>query len=239
VKGKLFLLPNLLHHESPADSIPEGVLQTTRGLAEFIVESEKSARAFLKKTGIITPQAELIFHILDEQTKPQEIETFLDNAEKGGNIGLLSDAGLPCVADPGAEIVSMAHRRDIQVVPFTGPSSIMLALMASGFNGQNFCFHGYIPIDRDKRSKKIKEMERASQQLNQTQIFIETPYRNQQMLQALTQACNPSTWLCIAADLVSATEFIQSKPISAWKGQQQDLHKRPAIFLLYSPGSRR
>jgi 16S rRNA (cytidine1402-2'-O)-methyltransferase len=231
--GKLYLIPSFLG-ESPADQVfPIRNAHLVALLTDFIVEDERTARRFLKKINPYIDISLLTFHLLNEHTDDKDISSYLDATTAGRSMGLISEAGMPCVADPGAAIVCMAHEKGISVVPLTGPSSIFLALAASGFNGQNFCFHGYLPKDKNERGKKIKELERFAHSLNQTQIFIETPYRNHVMFDALMNYCNPSTLLCIAADITTESEFIRTQTISAWKKQVPDLDKRPAVFLLY------
>jgi len=171
--------------------------------------------------------------LLNQHTPVQEISGYLNSISEGKNIGIISEAGCPGIADPGADVVKMAHEKNIQVVPLVGPSSIFLALMASGFNGQNFAFNGYLPKERPDRIKKIKELERLAQQKDQTQLFIETPYRNTHMLEDILTSCEGSTKLCIACDITLSTEYIKTKTIAAWKKQVPDINKRPTIFLIY------
>ncbi|MSQ79459.1 MAG: SAM-dependent methyltransferase [Flavobacteriaceae bacterium] len=229
--SKLYLVPTLLHAEANLLTLPQETVDILRGIKHWVVETEKNARAFLKKAGVLTPQSELVLHLLNEHTKPTEIGTYLDAALQGHPIGLMSDAGLPAIADPGALVVEMAHRIGIEVVPLTGPSSIFLALMASGLNGQQFTFHGYLPIDKILRSKKIKALE---QQQGHTHIFIETPYRNQAMFDELLRTCQPATKLCIGYGLHSSGQWIMTKNISQWKHEVLKLEKNPAVFLLLS-----
>lgn len=232
-KGKLYLIPSVLG-DTPADHvIPRPVSGKLKELDHFIVENIRTARRYLRKTGYAKDFNGVQFFILDKKTRAADYYTFLQPAMQGYDIGLLSEAGLPAVADPGAEIVRIAHSEKIRVIPLTGPSSIMLALMASGFNGQNFSFHGYLPIQRNPRENKITALERQVYQFDQTQIFIETPYRNLQMLESILKVCRPETMLCIACDLTTDQELIISKPIKHWHGEAPDIHKRPAVFLLY------
>lgn len=234
-KGKLYLIPNSLGDPKTSPiHIPEVQLAAIREIKEFVVENEKNARACLKTLQIKSPQNELVLHVLDKHDKQQYITHFLKAAENGGNIGLLSDAGTPCVADPGSEIVALAHKKNIEVIPIVGASSILLALMASGFNGQSFAFHGYLPIDKNERSKKLKQLERESKERNQSQLFIETPYRNNQLLEDIIKTCSPKTKLCIACNLTTQEEKIISQPIQLWQKQKHDFHKKPAVFVLYS-----
>lgn len=231
--GKLYLIPNTLG-ECPIDSvIPTKVIALVNMLSEFIVEDAKAARKFLKLCGYEKPLDALVLHILNEHTPVNEMKGYLGYAEKGGSIGLLSDAGCPGIADPGAEIVKMAHRKSIQVIPLTGPSSIPLALMASGFNGQNFCFHGYLPKEKNERVRKLREIEKDVLRKDQTQLFIETPYRNNQLLADIVSVCSGENLLCIACDISLDTEFIRTQRVEEWRKKLPDIDKRPAIFLIY------
>ena len=203
-------------------------------LKEFIVENEKTARKFLKEAEIVSPQSELIIREYGKHNK-EALSVYFKSLEEGFDVGLLSEAGCPAIADPGAEIVLEAHKRHIQVIPFVGASSIILGLMASGFNGQSFCFQGYLPFDRPQKKIKIKFLEAESLRLNQTQIFIETPYRNRQLLEELVLNLQHDTFLCVAAGLTTANEYIYSAKIGEWKGKLPELNKIPAIFLIYRP----
>ena len=200
---------------------------------EFIVEELKTARRFLRKIGYKKDFDEVVFHLLNEHTEETEVEGFLDSLKAGKNVGLLSEAGTPCIADPGAEIVRIAQQRNIKVVPLIGPSSIYLALMASGFNGQNFIFHGYLPVDKRERKRKLLELEQNAGKLGQTQIFIETPYRNNQMLQSIIEVCNPEVLLCVATNITGSDESIVSKRVKDWRKTNLNIHKQPTVFLLY------
>ena len=232
-KGKLYLIPSLLTDGKVESVIPEGTLAIIRSLDHFIVEEIRTARRFLIRAGIHTAIDDLTFVVFNEHSKEVDLNEFLACTGDGHDIGLLSEAGAPCVADPGSLIVAAAHDLGIRVVPLTGPSSVLLALMASGFNGQNFCFSGYLPADKVMRVKKIRELERNIRENDQTQIFIETPYRNLQLFEALTATCNENTLLCIACDLTGVNEYIITKTIGAWKKIKPDINKKPAIFLLY------
>lgn len=232
--GTLYLIPNMLSEDFSALLLPAHYLETLRSLDEFVVENEKNARAFLKKLEIVTPQDQLTFHLLNKHTQPSEIPGFLASATKGKAIGLLSEAGVPCVADPGALVVKAAHEKKVRVVPLVGPSSILLALMASGFNGQTFAFQGYLPIDEKEKVKRIKQLEEESGKRNMTQLFIETPFRNNKLLETLVKNCHADTRLCVAIDLTTPDERILSYPIRQWKSISTDLHKKPAVFLLYA-----
>ena len=231
-KGILYLIPTTLGDTAEtADVIPVKINQIINTIDEYIVENEKSARHYLKKIGIQKPLQEIILHPLNQHTQPQEIASYLNNISLGKNIGIISEAGCPGIADPGAEVVKAAHEKNITVVPLVGPSSVFLALMASGFNGQNFTFNGYLPKERSERIKKLKELEKLVQK-NYTQLFIETPYRNTHMLDDILSTCDGATRLCVACDITLPTEFIKTKTIAAWKKQVPDLNKRPAIFLI-------
>jgi len=233
-KGKLYLIPALIA-DGPVESVlPEGTLGILRNLEYFIVEEIRSARRFLIKAGIQKTIDELNIQIFNEHSNREDVHEYLDAAELNSHdIGLLSEAGVPCVADPGSLIVRVAHELGIRVVPLTGPSSILLALMASGFNGQNFAFAGYLPADKPMRAKKIRELEKIILEKDQTQIFIETPYRNLQVFESLTSICRPETQLCVASGISGESEMIQSRSIADWHGRKPDIHKKPTIFLLY------
>jgi 16S rRNA (cytidine1402-2'-O)-methyltransferase len=209
------------------------VVNITQRLDNFVVESEKSARHFLSTIKTIRPVRELNLNLLNEHTEQKDVNALLAPLLAGKDVGLMSDAGCPGVADPGAKLVELAHQKGIRVIPFVGPSSILLSLMASGFNGQQFTFLGYLPVDKTQRNQKLKEIEKRSLTNKETQIFIETPYRNQHMLEAIMSVCQPNTKLCIACDVSLTTELISSKTIASWrKSPLPDLHKRPTIFLL-------
>jgi len=197
----------------------------------FIVENEKSARRFIKKIDHRKSQPSLQIYLLDKYTSDLESRTFLDPCMQGFNVGLLSEAGVPAVADPGSGIVMLAHKKGIRVVPLVGPSSIVLAMMASGLNGQNFAFNGYLPIEKQERRQRIKELEKWSKQNGQSQIFIETPYRNDKLFAELKSVLSPSTMLSVAADLTLSTEYVRTMTASEWKSVSLDLHKRPCIFI--------
>jgi 16S rRNA (cytidine1402-2'-O)-methyltransferase len=232
-KGTLYLIPALLADGKVESVLPEGTLSILRRLEFFIVEEIRTARRFLIKAGIQQPIDDLNFQVFNEHSGDQDIHEYLAAANNGHDIGLLSEAGVPCVADPGSLIVRVAHDLGIRVVPLTGPSSILLALMASGFNGQNFAFVGYLPADKILRGKKIKELERTILEKDQTQVFIETPYRNQQVFESLKSICRPDTQLCMATDVTGVNEVITSCSIVNWQSRKPDLHKKPTIFLLY------
>lgn len=234
-KGKLFLIPVPLAEGAERASYTLLHQDTIQHIREYVVENEKTARKFLKAAGIKTPQNELIIHDYGKHSREKiDYNRVFANVSKGHDIGLMSEAGCPGVADPGSDVVLEAHRRGVQVVPLVGPSSILLALMASGFNGQKFTFHGYLPIDKGERSRKIKELETQSRKENCTQIFIETPFRNNQLLAELLRTCQASTRLCIGLNLTAADEIVQTKTIKEWRSISLDMHKIPAIFLLFA-----
>jgi 16S rRNA (cytidine1402-2'-O)-methyltransferase len=234
-KGNLYLVPATLAGGSAELVLPAGTLSVLRELDHFIVEELRTARRFLLTAGVPAARLDVIrFLVYNEHSAGDAVHECLEPALNGHHTGLLSEAGAPCVADPGAEIVRMAHEHRIRVVPLTGPSSLLLALMASGFNGQNFTFHGYLPADRTLREKKIRELERLAHERDQTQIFIETPYRNLRLFESLVKTCQPGTRLCIAASLTAEDEMIAARNIAEWRrGPGPDILKKPAIFLLY------
>lgn len=233
IPGKLYLIPSSLGGDDIKAIWPAGHAALVNQLDEFIVENLRTARRFLRSAGYTRSFDEVQFHLLNKHTRPEELNGFLKNVLQGKDVGLLSEAGSPCIADPGQVIVAMAHRKNIRVIPLVGPSSILLALIASGFNGQQFAFHGYLPIDKAERSRKLKQLENAAWQHEQTQIFMETPFRNNQLMQDLTGSLRPDTMLCVACDLTTQTEFIKSQTTAAWKKEMPDLHKRASIFLLF------
>jgi len=232
-KGKLYLIPTMLGETEPGKVIPSGTLEVIRALDIFIVEELRSARRFLKKAGYVRSFDTVEFLVLNEHTQQHDLNTILNPLLEGKNMGLLSEAGMPCVADPGSELVKLAHSHGVRVIPLTGPSSILLALAASGFNGQNFSFAGYLPVDKDQRKKRIREIEKAVYEKDQTQIFIETPYRTDQMLQALTEVCRGATLHRLAADLTTDSERVIVRSISEWRKTMAEPGKRPCVFLLY------
>lgn len=231
-KGTLFLIPVPLAENSVEKVLPVMQIQLINKVSTYIVENEKTARHWLKSMELKTPQSELKIHVYGKHSDRNDIAIYFNELEAGENVGLMSEAGCPAVADPGSEIVAEAHRRNITVVPMVGPSSILLALMASGFNGQSFSFHGYLPIDKAQRSKRIKELEALSEKFRQTQIFIETPFRNNQLLEELLKSCHGRTRLCVACNLTAEDEQIISRPVEQWRKMKIDLHKKPVIFLL-------
>jgi 16S rRNA (cytidine1402-2'-O)-methyltransferase len=231
--GKLYLIPTTMGECDPMDVLPQTVKRTIDFIDHYIVENEKTARKSIKEVHPDKKQSELILFVLNKRTEVKEHQDFIQPLLEGKNVGLMSEAGCPGVADPGAVIVKLAHEKGIQVVPLVGPSSILLAMMASGMNGQSFTFHGYLPIDKDEKKASFKTLERTSFEKNQSQIFIETPYRNNNLLEDLLQTLHPDTHLCIATDITLPTEYIRTKKIAAWKKETIDLHKRPTIFIIH------
>ncbi len=231
-KGKLYLIPSVMG-DSPIDfNIPKYNKEVILSLKYFIVENVRTARRFMKKVDKSVDIDSLTFFVLDKRTKASTLPSFLKPGNDGHSIGVLSEAGCPGVADPGADIVKLAHRRNMRVIPLIGPSSILLSVMASGLNGQNFAFNGYLPVKSGEATRAIKELEQRSIQLHQTQVFIETPFRNTKILNDIMSACKPSTLLCIACDITLSSEYIVTKTIEQWEGKIPDINKRPAIFLI-------
>jgi len=232
-KGKLYLIPCGLGGENESLILPPQTVSITNELDEFIVEKEKTARHFLKRIGYEKPLNDLILHPLNKHTIENDLAGYLKSCKNGKDIGLISEAGCPAVADPGAAIVNLAHEAGIQVVPLIGPSSILLALMASGMSGQSFVFHGYIPKDKGERTRFIRRMESGAKSKKQSQIFMETPFRNNQILEEVLSTCNVLTKLCIACNISTSGERIITKTVQDWKKSQIDLHKKPTVFVLY------
>ena len=232
-KAILYLIPSPLGDNAPMEVLPLTVRKVIEELTHFIVENEKDARRFIKRISPKKDQSTLKLYPLNKFTSPEEMLTYLDPINEDVSIGIISDAGCPGIADPGAEIVKMAHRKNIAVRPLVGPSSILLALMSSGLNGQNFAFNGYLPIDKPKRQKEIKKLEKKSFDYDQSQLFIETPYRNDQLLQDLLKVLDRNTQVCVACDISLPTEYIKTYTVQQWKKTQVSLHKRPAIFIIH------
>jgi 16S rRNA (cytidine1402-2'-O)-methyltransferase len=231
-KGRLFLIPVTLGDISPLEVLPLSVKKVVGMVDHYIVENEKTARRFIKSIYPTKSQPALHFSEINKFTESSQLPTFLQPCLEGKNMGLMSEAGVPGIADPGADIVAIAHEKGIRVQPLVGPSSILMAMMSSGLNGQNFAFNGYLPIDKHERRKKIKELELISIKQNQSQSFIETPYRNDKMLEELLLSLSSNSKLCIACDISLPTEFIKTLSVDLWKKQIPNLHKRPAIFIL-------
>ena len=231
--GNLYLVPCRLGDDVVLEVLPFSIKKIIESCDHYIVENEKVARRFIKKIAATKVQDTLEIFEVNKYTQDVELPSFLEPCLAGKDMAIISDAGCPCIADPGSKVVRIAHDKDIRVIPLVGPSSILLALMASGMDGQRFTFHGYLPIDKQERKTKLKQLERQSLQENQTQIFIETPYRNEGMLEEAFKVLAPDTRLCVAADISLDTEFILTKRIKEWKKYKlPDLHKRPAIFLI-------
>lgn len=231
-KGKLYLIPTTLGENEPLEVLPISIKRAIENIDYYIVENEKTARKSIKKISSGKSQPSLRIEILNKYTEPQSIPGFLQPCLEGHDIGILSEAGCPGIADPGADVVKVAHEKGIQVVPLVGPSSIFLALMASGMNGQSFAFKGYLPIDTADRKKAIKQMERVSIEQKQSQICIETPYRNDKLLEEMLKSLSNQSLLCIACDITLPTEYISTKTVKDWKRTPVDLHKRPTIFII-------
>ena len=231
--GKLYLIPAPLGETLTETVIPGPALQVFRTLDHFVVEEIRTARRYLLRAGFEGEMEKLEFFVYNEHSRPDDLVPIMASLLSGHDMGLLSEAGLPCVADPGSELVKEAHRQGIQVVPLSGPSSLMLALMASGFNGQHFAFIGYLPVKAQERMKAIRKIEKTMYQQNQTQIFIEAPYRNLALFNDLVKICASETYLCIACDLTLETEWIRSQKIKEWVRESPEINKRPAVFLLY------
>lgn len=229
--GTLYLIPSPLGPADMGDILPAGVQARVRTLRYFIAEHPRTARAFLKQVDLGCPIAEARIATLDEHTPPEALATLLQPlaAEDGG---LISDAGAPAVADPGAALIRLAHAKGLRVAPLVGPSSILLAVMASGLEGQRFAFHGYLPVEKSRLAHQLREIEAESRKLQQTQIFIETPYRNDRLMAALVRACDPATLVCLATDLTLATESVRTATVAEWRRQPATIGKRPTVYLL-------
>ncbi|HWZ71881.1 MAG TPA: SAM-dependent methyltransferase [Casimicrobiaceae bacterium] len=231
--GRLYLVPNLLGVVPPEEVLPQRTIEIARGLNYFVVETPKAARQFIKSLGAVRPIQSIDFATLDVNTPPERVPQLLEPAFNGADLGLLSDAGCPGVADPGALLVAAAHRAGLRVIPLVGPSAVLLALMAAGMNGQQFAFHGYLPVSAQARIEALKALDEAVARNGITQIYIETPYRNDAMLAATLAACRATTELCVAADLTLPTEQVIRRPIAKWRdAAPASLSRRPAIFLL-------
>jgi 16S rRNA (cytidine1402-2'-O)-methyltransferase len=231
-KGTLYLIPTLLGDTDIEKVIPTYNIQIVREISVFVVEELKSARHFLKKATYPRPYDSAQFFVLNEHTRKGDIDEMMEPLLNGSDVGLLSEAGIPCVADPGAGLVSLCHQAQIKVVPLSGPSSIFMALMASGFNGQQFTFHGYLPIDAKEKIRKIREMEATVNKSGQTQIFIEAPYRNKKLLQLVADTCRPDTLICVACMITTPEESIKTLEAADWSQQIGDIDKKPVVFLI-------
>lgn len=231
--GNLYLIPTVIA-EKQTDVIPEQVRNVVKHTEYFLVENLRTARRYISSLNLGLTIEDLHFDVLDKNTSPAELEKLMRPVFDGKNIGVISESGCPGIADPGSVAVKYAHAHRLKVVPLVGPSSIFLSLMASGFNGQSFVFHGYLPIDKKELELVAKQIETDSRKKNQTQIFIEAPYRNNQLLENLTRFCHSETMLCVAKDISGTEEFIRSARMKEWKASQVDLHKVPTVFLLYA-----
>jgi len=231
---RLYLIPVSLDEEAPiSNTLPNDAIEIIKGLKFFIVENEKTARAFLKKVGITTPQKDLTI-LLHSKKDRLPLNQYFKLFEQTDEVGLMSEAGCPGVADPGADVIREAHRKNVDVYPFVGPSSILMALMSAGFNGQQFTFVGYLPIDKADRIKRIKDLEMVSEKYNITQIFIETPFRNNHLFDDVVKNCKPNTSLSIGVDITGANQSLKTMSIADWRENKPELHKRPAVFVLYA-----
>ncbi|QPH38453.1 SAM-dependent methyltransferase [Pedobacter endophyticus] len=230
--GTLYLIPVPLAEEAAHKTFTPYLVDTINQIDTYIVENSKTARRFLKEAGLQTPQKDLIVHDYGKHNR-NDLGQFFNELKAGKDVGLMSEAGCPGIADPGADIVAEAHKRGIKVVPLVGPSSILLALMASGFNGQSFAFWGYLPIDKEQRAKRIKDLDLSASRYKQTQIFIETPFRNNQLFEEVLKSCKPNTQICVACNLTAEDEFIKTQSVYNWRKEEIDLHKKPTIFLMY------
>ena len=226
------MIPTPLGDYDPALVLPAPVFQIISGLKTFVVEEVRTARRFLSAAGLKGHIGELEFHELNEHTAPAEVDAFAKLFADGNNVGLLSEAGLPAVADPGALLVALCHREGIEVVPLTGPSSLMMALMASGLNGQSFAFNGYLPVKPEERRSALKNLEKRSSQLRQSQIFIETPYRNDSLLADILATCGGHTKVCVAADITLESAYIKTRTVEQWKREVPVIGKRPCVFII-------
>lgn len=233
MSATVYLIPTTMGECDLNAVLPEKNNLITKSIRHFIVEDIRTARRFLRKVDREFPIDDCTFFELNQHTKKDDISRYLEPIKKAFDVGIISEAGCPAIADPGADVVEIAQRKNYTVVPLVGPSSILMALMASGFNGQSFAFVGYLPIDGSERGKSLKRLESRAIAESQSQLFIETPYRNHKMLEDILKNCQPSTRLCIAADISLETEYIKTKTIAEWKKEQIDLNKRPCIFAIY------
>ena len=231
--GKLYLIPTTLGEMNPEDVMPQTIKRSIDFIDDYIVENDKTARKFIKSIAPDKKQAELRLSLLNKHTEVADYQNMIQPLLEGRSIGLMSEAGCPGVADPGAVIVKLAHEKGIQVVPLVGPSSILLAIMASGMNGQSFTFNGYLPIDANEKKSTLKQLERISFDKNQSQLFIETPYRNNKIFEDMLATLQPNTHICVACDITLPTEFIKTLTVNDWKKNKVDLHKRPCIFIIH------
>ena len=231
-KGKLYLIPSPLGENDPSEVIPAPVLKSLEGFRTFVVEEVRTVRRYLSRAGLKGKIGELEFHELNEHTDAATVESYLRLFDNGNDVALISEAGLPAVADPGAQLVALAHRHDIEVIPAVGPSSLMLALMASGLNGQSFAFTGYIPAKTEERRARLRQLEKLSGQLTQTQILIETPYRNDSLFSDILSVCASGTRICVAANITMPDAYIKTMTVGEWKKKGLTIGKRPCVFLM-------
>ena len=232
-RGNLYLIPNTLGETPPLEVLPLLVKKAVEEIDHYVVEHEKAARKFIKSIVPRKAQGEITINLINKFTDESEIPAMLEPCRQGLDVGIISDAGCPAIADPGALVVRQAHREGIKVVPLVGPSSILLAFMASGMNGQAFAFNGYLPIDKRERKQALKRLEKLSRETGQSQAFIETPYRNNQLMEAMVQALSEDTDLCVAADITLPTEYILTQTVGSWKKTRVDLNKRPTLFIIH------
>ena len=232
MKGRLFLIPSPLGDNDPAEVIPAGVLSMLPSISTYVVEAVRTARRYLSAAGLKGHVQDLEFHELNEHTTPEEGEALMKLFDDGRDVGLITEAGLPAVADPGAQLVRLCHRHGVEVVPMSGPSSLMLALMASGLNGQSFAFLGYLPAKTEERRQALRSIEKHSSTARQTKIFIETPYRNDSLLADILSVCRADTEVCIAANITMPDAFIRTKTAGEWKKSVPTIGKRPCVFLI-------
>lgn len=232
MKGKLYLIPSPLGDNDPAEVIPAAVLERIQHITTYVVEEERTVRRYLSRAGLKGHIQELELHVLNEHTTAQEISAMGALFEDGRDVGLISEAGLPAVADPGSALVALCHEKGIEVVPMVGPSSLMLALMGSGMNGQSFAFCGYLPAKTDERRNAIRDIEKTSASRKQSQIFIETPYRNDSLFNDLLQHCQASTRICIACNVTMPDAYIKTKTVAEWRRNKVEIGKRPCVFIL-------
>lgn len=232
MKGRLFLIPSPLGDNDPAEVIPAGVLSMLPSISTYVVEAVRTARRYLSAAGLKGHVQDLEFHELNEHTTPEEVEALMKLFDDGRDVGLITEAGLPAVADPGAQLVRLCHRHGVEVVPMSGPSSLMLALMASGLNGQSFAFLGYLPAKTEERRQALRSIEKHSSTARQTKIFIETPYRNDSLLADILSVCRADTEVCIAANITMPDAFIRTKTAGEWKKSVPTVGKRPCVFLI-------
>lgn len=233
MQAALYLIPVTLGDTEIDRVLPNHNRTIIAGISHYVVENIRSARRFLRRSNPDIVIDDLTFYTLDEHTRPEEIASFLAPLREGKPMGVISEAGCPAIADPGADLVAIAQRENLPVVPLVGPSSILMSLMASGFNGQSFAFNGYLPVEPVERTRKIKQLEQRAYSEDQTQIFIETPYRNHKMIEELVKTCRPTTRLCVACDISCENEEIHTRTMAQWKKAKYDIQKRPAIFLIY------